>query len=129
MGEASGDDEFRPFVRRLPEWQFWCVSHPPPTNILTLTTQQQALLDTCNDNSTPMHHIRDLRRTSLLAHPRLLFLRFVRIDYEEADSASFFLSFSFCFLSAFPPCLRSPMSHDFNANESPSLSEQTYDQI
>jgi hypothetical protein len=25
MGEASGDDEFRPFVRRLPEWQFWCV--------------------------------------------------------------------------------------------------------
>lgn len=27
---AIGDDEFRPFVRRLPEWQFWSVSilHP-----------------------------------------------------------------------------------------------------
>lgn len=30
-GEATSplpsqrDDEFRPFVRRLPEWQFWCV--------------------------------------------------------------------------------------------------------
>src|SRR5882757_539485 len=24
---SSRDDEFRPFVRRLPEWQFWCVSH------------------------------------------------------------------------------------------------------
>ena len=23
LGEQSGDDEFRPFVRRLPEWQFW----------------------------------------------------------------------------------------------------------
>lgn len=22
---SSRDDEFRPFVRRLPEWQFWCV--------------------------------------------------------------------------------------------------------
>ncbi len=21
---SSRDDEFRPFVRRLPEWQFWC---------------------------------------------------------------------------------------------------------
>jgi hypothetical protein len=26
---SSRDDEFRPFVRRLPEWQFWCdsISH------------------------------------------------------------------------------------------------------
>lgn len=23
---SQRDDEFRPFVRRLPEWQFWCVS-------------------------------------------------------------------------------------------------------
>jgi hypothetical protein len=75
-----------------------------PTNTLTLTTQQQALLDTCNDNSTPMHHLRDLRRTSLLAHPRLLFLRFVCIDYEEADSVSFFqLSLSFSFSPLFAP--------------------------
>ena len=22
---SARDDEFRPFVRRLPEWQFWCV--------------------------------------------------------------------------------------------------------
>jgi hypothetical protein len=22
---SQRDDEFRPFVRRLPEWQFWCV--------------------------------------------------------------------------------------------------------
>jgi hypothetical protein len=21
---SQRDDEFRPFVRRLPEWQFWC---------------------------------------------------------------------------------------------------------
>ena len=25
---SQRDDEFRPFVRRLPEWQFWYVSHP-----------------------------------------------------------------------------------------------------
>jgi hypothetical protein len=25
---SSRDDEFRPFVRRLPEWQFWCVGLP-----------------------------------------------------------------------------------------------------
>ena len=24
---SSRDDEFRPFVRRLPEWQFWCDLH------------------------------------------------------------------------------------------------------
>jgi hypothetical protein len=23
---SQRDDEFRPFVRRLPEWQFWCAS-------------------------------------------------------------------------------------------------------
>ncbi len=26
---SSRDDEFRPFVRRLPEWQFWCASFHP----------------------------------------------------------------------------------------------------
>ena len=25
---SQRDDEFRPFVRRLPEWQFWCVLFP-----------------------------------------------------------------------------------------------------
>jgi hypothetical protein len=25
---SQRDDEFRPFVRRLPEWQFWCVLSP-----------------------------------------------------------------------------------------------------
>ena len=25
---SQRDDEFRPFVRRLPEWQFWCAIHP-----------------------------------------------------------------------------------------------------
>lgn len=25
---SSRDDEFRPFVRRLPEWQFWFVHFP-----------------------------------------------------------------------------------------------------
>lgn len=25
---SARDDEFRPFVRRLPEWQFWCVASP-----------------------------------------------------------------------------------------------------
>jgi Rer1 family len=24
---GSVDEEFRPFVRRLPEWNFWCVPH------------------------------------------------------------------------------------------------------
>ena len=24
---SQRDDEFRPFVRRLPEWQFWCVAN------------------------------------------------------------------------------------------------------
>jgi hypothetical protein len=26
---SQRDDEFRPFVRRLPEWQFWCVCCGP----------------------------------------------------------------------------------------------------
>jgi hypothetical protein len=26
---SQRDDEFRPFVRRLPEWQFWCVRAIP----------------------------------------------------------------------------------------------------
>lgn len=26
----KGDDEFRPFVRRLPEFKFWCVLLSPP---------------------------------------------------------------------------------------------------
>ena len=102
MGEASGDDEFRPFIRHLPEWQFWYVflSFPhsvphPSTNTLTLTTQQQALLNTCNDNSTPMHHLRDLQCTSLLAHSRLLFRRFVRFNYEEANSVRPDVCFSY----------------------------------
>jgi len=25
---STRDDEFRPFVRRLPEWQFWCYLSP-----------------------------------------------------------------------------------------------------
>ena len=31
---SSRDDEFRPFVRRLPEWQFWCVVVQPCMFIL-----------------------------------------------------------------------------------------------
>lgn len=36
---SQRDDEFRPFVRRLPEWQFWYVfhrNHPPPSSLILL---------------------------------------------------------------------------------------------
>lgn len=31
---SQRDDEFRPFVRRLPEWQFWYVAPAPPRLVL-----------------------------------------------------------------------------------------------
>jgi hypothetical protein len=39
---STRDDEFRPFVRRLPEWQFWylvpiCVSSAAANTIVTYT--------------------------------------------------------------------------------------------
>lgn len=40
MGEHSADDEFRPFVRRLPEWQFW-LSATRATIIATLCTTSE----------------------------------------------------------------------------------------
>ncbi|KIM81440.1 hypothetical protein PILCRDRAFT_71997 [Piloderma croceum F 1598] len=40
MGDASGDDEFRPFVRRLPEWQFWLSSTRATIVALLCTTSE-----------------------------------------------------------------------------------------
>jgi len=40
MGEQSGDDEFRPFVRRLPEWQFWLSSTRATIIALLCTTSE-----------------------------------------------------------------------------------------
>jgi len=37
---ASGDDEFRPFVRRLPEWQFWLSSTRATVIALLCTTSE-----------------------------------------------------------------------------------------
>ena len=33
---SQRDDEFRPFVRRLPEWQFWCVNTKPFSSCYSL---------------------------------------------------------------------------------------------
>jgi len=37
---ATGDDEFRPFVRRLPEWQFWLSSTRATLVALFCTTSE-----------------------------------------------------------------------------------------
>jgi len=45
---SSRDDEFRPFVRRLPEWQFWYTLFPK-------TYLGQLLTPTTTNTGYPLH--------------------------------------------------------------------------
>ena len=99
---SSRDDEFRPFVRRLPEWQFWY--HVPIYVPLAAPD--------CSPRIQVVHYARyidiifhdilgHLRRPSVLANPRDVLLRLVRVDYEKAATVSG------------PHCFSDPFFHRF----------------
>ena len=80
---SQRDDEFRPFVRRLPEWQFWfvhliCILFP-------IHAEDQALFNTGNSLSILLYNLRNFRRACILAYPCDLLLRPLCPNYETSD--------------------------------------------
>ena len=103
---SSRDDEFRPFVRRLPEWQFWLVwPHA------LLSTELLRILEAVDyeghDHCDFLHPLHDFRCARLLAHSGHVFLCTALLDYEEANTVSPSALDAFCGLVAdfsnFPP--------------------------
>ena len=82
---SSRDDEFRPFVRRLPEWQFWCARPPCILCLVALLGRVPLTLGGCGggqavgdarDGGVDLRELlRDVRRARVLADPRRLLLR------------------------------------------------------
>lgn len=70
--QQQKDDEFRPFIRRLPEWNFWyvCVVVPPSLFL----PSSQAVHHAGDPYFSFLHHVRGIRRPRLLADPRMLLL-------------------------------------------------------
>ncbi|CAE6414868.1 unnamed protein product [Rhizoctonia solani] len=110
---AGKDEEFRPFIRRLPEWQFWLSATRATVFAIFATlfeafdvpvywpilviyffilfgiTMNMAILAfryKSNCIRDFCHTIRGVRRPSVLANSSRLFLHLVRHYYEKADS-------------------------------------------
>ena len=90
---SQHDDEFRPFVRRLPEWQFWsaslifplaCPTQPFPTCPLW----HQALIDSRYPHRLILYLFRSIRCSRLLAHSRCIFLHPFRPNNASTNSVS-----------------------------------------
>lgn len=84
------DDEFRPFVRRLPEWQFWYVLFSysvvkSRSNSLFL----QAFLDSRNCRGPSMHVFRNVRCACLLADSACLLFHTLCSHYETSNTVRF----------------------------------------
>lgn len=79
---SQRDDEFRPFVRRLPEWQFWYVSCAlsPPRTFDKFYDWPQAVCNPRVADRAVLHVLGGLRRAGLLADPRHLLLHPLHAD-------------------------------------------------
>jgi hypothetical protein len=93
---SNRDDEFRPFVRRLPEWQFWyfLLSHAyswqqlsTHCHVYRLSTTRATLI------AFFMTFSIRVRCPSVLANPRDVLLRLVCVDHEKAITVSWYLFF------------------------------------
>ena len=94
---SQRDDEFRPFVRRLPEWQFWSVILF--ALLSSIHTKDQALLDESNSTSNLLYDLRNFRRASILAYSRDLLLRPLCLNYATSDPVrAILLHFVFMFI-------------------------------
>lgn len=99
---SQRDDEFRPFVRRLPEWQFWWVlvvfeimQSPQP--------QFKVGFHACDPHCLVLYIFRGVWCSRLLADPCRLFLHSVRIDNAPADPVRPFLCLLELFLTLLLP--------------------------
>jgi hypothetical protein len=104
---SQRDDEFRPFVRRLPEWQFWCVRA-----ILQSYTRTNSLFQAigyAGDADRPvLHDQRGVRRAGFLANPRRLLLCALHPHYAQANPVRACSLFS-CASLLSPSLLLSPL--------------------
>lgn len=57
---SQRDDEFRPFVRRLPEWQFWYVGEMHPPNGPVSLRIIQAKFDSSRHDCLVLHLFRGI---------------------------------------------------------------------
>ena len=84
---STRDDEFRPFVRRLPEWQFWLV-----VSIGSSFCEILRSFKVIDYESYPhcdfLYPLLNLRRSRLLAYPGDVLLCPVLPDYEKANTVS-----------------------------------------
>ena len=83
---SQRDDEFRPFVRRLPEWQFWCVSSRLCTFRTAANRGDKAVRNARHRLRAVRVVFRDVRRPRVLAHPGRLLLRPLRAHHAPANT-------------------------------------------
>ena len=86
---SQRDDEFRPFVRRLPEYQFWCVPFSfiqcvPPCSMI-----MQAIFNASYSGCDALHYFRSFRRSRVLANLGCILLRPLRSNNETPNPVSF----------------------------------------
>jgi hypothetical protein len=82
---SSRDDEFRPFVRRLPEWQFWFVRSFVVFSTVVLHSVQVIVYES-NVGGDWVHGLRGIRRTGVLASLGGILFGALCAHYETSDS-------------------------------------------
>ena len=88
---SQRDDEFRPFVRRLPEWQFWWASSPWRGCCCALTYLHfQAIIHPCYISRSILHFFGGFRCSGVLAYLGCLFFRSLCADHAQTNTVIYF---------------------------------------